>query len=590
MPKAKSIVVFACFVIVLALIGSSGLTKSDGSSWVISGVGNDAVESEQRDSISSGEEKQQDNTDRQISDAGERSKPTTTTTTGVKETSGSAQRSTNPHIVDLEFTDEELTSSRTARTKTALAVDKMRAACAKGLPGMQQPPWTTRRGIPTMYNDQAYLYQHGLVCYDDRTRWYYDGEKEAEGLLNNGDSSDKRELWGTPRSLQWALNRAAFEMKPTAKLHSIYNNSEFVDSFSRTLESKRFYFHQSLAILSVGAWGTVSIYHFLMDLLMGMTSLIMSNPELETFPRDVVQMHENHIMKIEKWNLPPCFECLAVAPIVTDNIHQPNITISFTGPVDSSMRCFCGMVLVHHQTLTNRAQCCSRPMTTQTHVGDVMVWIKQRLIEKWRFRPFGELVEYGDYAKYGYWLNATNPRKPRLLFLLRTKSRYIGRVAELMQAARDLGFAVHSMAFETETMERQMAAGRYADVVLGTHGAALTSLVMMDTSGSRMLCRSLIEMFHWAPLGRIVHYQKMAYMVNVSALGVIPVDVAFGKSVANPRKERKLLKSFSYTWSGTGFHDQTAYYNTNTFRERLGEAIRNLRNCPDVDLSDMKMP
>lgn len=115
-----------------------------------------------------------------------------------------------------------------------------------------------------------------------------------------------------------------------------------------------------------------------------------------------------------------------------------------------------------------------------------------------------------------------------------------------------------------------MAAGRYADVVLGTHGAALTSLVMMDTSGSRMLCRSLVEMFHGHRLGRIVHYQKMAYMVNVSALGV-PVDVAFGRSVANPRKERKLLKSFSYTWSGTGFHDQTAYYNMNAFRERLGE-------------------
>ncbi|CUG08171.1 membrane-associated protein, putative [Bodo saltans] len=500
-----------------------------------------------------------------------------------------AGHSNNPHIIDIELTQEQSSSPEAHRH----AVHKMRSMCEAGIPGLQQAPWTTRRGISTMYNDQTYLFQNGLVCYDDRTKWYYDGERSAQiaaqqnGVGNNGVNSAS---YSSPRNMQEAMNRAAFEMKPTAKFHSLFNNTDFSDAFKRTMAEHKFHFHQSLGILSVGAWGTVSIYHFMMDLLMGMTSLIMSNPELEVFPRDVVQMHENHIMKIEKWNLPPCFECLAVAPIVTDNLHQPNITISYTGPVDGSMRCFCGMVLVHHQTLTNRAPCCSRPMTTQTHVGDVMMWMKQRLVEKWNFRPFGKLVQYEDYAKYGYWVNSTNPRKPRLLFLLRTKSRYIAHKEDLMQVARDLGFAVHSMAFETETMERQMAAGRYADVVLGTHGAALTSLVMMDTSGDRMLCRSLIEMFHWAPLGRIVHYQKMAYMVNVSALGVIPVDVLFGKSVANPKKERKLLKSFSYTWSGTGFHDQTSFYNVNTFRERLVEAIRNLKNCRDVDLSDMKVP
>jgi hypothetical protein len=493
----------------------------------------------------------------------------------------------NPHIVDIKLSSEEA-ASPDAHTH---AVNKMRSMCASGLPGLQQPPWTTRRGIHTAYNDQTYLFQNGLVCYDDRTKWYYDGERHgAAPQQHQGGERSSSSSFSSPRRMQEEMNRAAFEMKPTAMFHSLYNNSDFSDALKRTLAIKRFHFHQSLGILSVGAWGTVSIYHFMMDLLMGMTSLIMSNPDLEAFPRDVVQMHENHIMKIEKWNLPPCFECLAVAPIVTDNLHQPNITISFTGPVDGSMRCFCGMVLVHHQTLTNRAPCCSRPMTTQTHVGDIMVWIKQRLVEKWNFRPFGKSVQYEDYAKYGYWVNSTNPRKPRLLFLLRTKSRYIAHKEDLMQIARDIGFSVHSMAFETETMERQMAAGRYADVVLGTHGAALTSLVMMDTSGERMLCRSLIEMFHWAPLGRIVHYQKMAYMVNVSALGVIPVDVAFGKSVANPKKERKLLKSFSYTWSGTGFHDQTSFYNVNMFRERLVEAIRNLKHCPDVDTSDMKIP
>jgi hypothetical protein len=150
----------------------------------------------------------------------------------------------------------------------------------------------------------------------------------------------------------------------------------------------------------------------------------------------------------------------------------------------------------------------------------------------------------------------------------------------MIAIAREVGYEVHSMFFEGKPMKTQMAAGRYADVIVGSHGAALTVQIMMDASDYG--CRTLLELAHWVNIARILHYQRTAYMVNNTADMLAPYAVSFGPSVRNPKKERRDLKSFKPPWSLNGFHDQTAYYSLDLFRGKLEEAMKRLRRCRGV--------
>jgi hypothetical protein len=166
---------------------------------------------------------------------------------------------------------------------------------------------------------------------------------------------------------------------------------------------------------------------------------------------------------------------------------------------------------------------------------------------------------------------------PRLLLILRRNSRLIANVENITDVASKLGYCVKAISFESLSSRDQFVAARYADVMLGMHGAALTYLYMMDPTGS---CRTVVELLPWVDGRKVQHNAEFGKLCNITVEQVDANGVAFGPSVTNKKQQKRFLRqAHKNIHQLSGFNDQTAFHSLSRIRDALVNAKHRLGAC-----------
>jgi hypothetical protein len=215
--------------------------------------------------------------------------------------------------------------------------------------------------------------------------------------------------------------------------------------------------------------------------------------------------------------------------------------------------------------------------------------IKQKLNEHFGFAAYGTVnVPSSQWRDYGLWnttprlsTNSTVSAPPRLLFMLRNKTRIVGNAEEIARIASTVGFDVEVMTPEHEPVERQARAARYAHVVMAIHGQALTWMMLMDTVVATH-CRQVVELRHYGRKLRRVHnvYELVAADNYIMYRNVGAVDAVFdAKYVSSQNGEKALLMRKPFPHRYRGFSWQTAFYSVHEVRHVLQKAFEHARMC-----------
>jgi hypothetical protein len=164
---------------------------------------------------------------------------------------------------------------------------------------------------------------------------------------------------------------------------------------------------------------------------------------------------------------------------------------------ESTTHCYCAAVL---HDMIDAEYMTSVPPAQRIARGDPLRrrstrFVKESLNHRFGFAPYGTYpIPTAEYAAHGLWRNLScAPTTPRMLLLLRNRTRELGDPEVVVGFAQRAGFNVHVMIPEREPIVLQARAARYADVMVAVHGQALTWSMMMD--GTRAThCREVIEL------------------------------------------------------------------------------------------------
>ena len=171
---------------------------------------------------------------------------------------------------------------------------------------------------------------------------------------------------------------------------------------------------------------------------------------------------------------------------------------------------------------------------------------------------------------------------PRLLLLRRKHTRRLGQCEEIAAIAREVGFCV--LVFESEgfTTEVQLRVARLADMIVGVHGQGLSWMIFMDAGQApASSCRRVLELQHFGRqlLRRNDVYVMLAQDCRLLYDKLKPVDVQFGKTVANPTAERRGLMKAVFPYDFKGFYDQTVMFDLAAVRRALERHFAELQAC-----------
>jgi hypothetical protein len=166
----------------------------------------------------------------------------------------------------------------------------------------------------------------------------------------------------------------------------------------------------------------------------------------------------------------------------------------------SVVRCYCKAVFQD----TVPAEMVSSLKPTQRIVeGDPMRRYATQMAKisynsRMAFLPYGTFpIPATELGPYGLWDHATLSQdggyRPRMLLLIRNKTRQLGDAKEVERVARRIGFHVHVMAPESVPIALQARAARYTDVLVGVHGQALTWMFLVDGTIAKH-CRAVVEL------------------------------------------------------------------------------------------------
>ncbi|CUG90834.1 Hypothetical protein, putative [Bodo saltans] len=179
---------------------------------------------------------------------------------------------------------------------------------------------------------------------------------------------------------------------------------------------------------------------------------------------------------------------------------------------------------------------------------------------------------------------STTTIRPRLVVYLRTTTRLIWRVDEMIAMAKAVGFDVLVLFPERYNLTVQATSARYADVVMAIHGAALTWIALLDTRGRFSHCREVIELCHYGRPFKRVHnvYEVLAADNQLWYTRLAPTGVLFDANVIPgkyQRQEKKLLNKKSFPHELLGFRYQTAVYDMPTIARALQSSFDRVSSC-----------
>jgi hypothetical protein len=174
--------------------------------------------------------------------------------------------------------------------------------------------------------------------------------------------------------------------------------------------------------------------------------------------------------------------------------------------------------------------------------------------------------------------------KPRLVVYLRSTTRLVWKIDEMVAAAKAVGFHVLVLHPEHHNLTVQARSARYADVVMAMHGAALTWISMVDTQGRFAHCREVIELCHYGRPFKRVHnvYELLAADNRLWYTRIAPTGALFDANVIPlklQRHERRMLNKRSFPHDLPGFRHQTAVFDMPTVERALRSSFDRVSTC-----------
>ncbi|CUE55164.1 membrane-associated protein, putative [Bodo saltans] len=256
---------------------------------------------------------------------------------------------------------------------------------------------------------------------------------------------------------------------------------------------------------------------------------------------------------------------------------------------ERTTHCYCNGAVLHD--MIDSEFMSSVPQTERIVSGDPLRrrstrFIKESLNKRYGFVPYGTYpIPPQEYLAHGLWGNhhndttddghngkrekvpttgitTTATATPRLLLLLRNRTRELGDADAVIAMARAAGFHVHVMVPDRETIALQARAARYADLMMGVHGQALTWSLMMD--GTRAShCREVVELTGFGrPLRGMQNvFEVLAADSYLRYTRTQPVDVDFVGATCGPCPAlRKILLTAKFPQTRRAFNWQRVWF------------------------------
>jgi hypothetical protein len=253
----------------------------------------------------------------------------------------------------------------------------------------------------------------------------------------------------------------------------------------------------------------------------------------------------------------------------------------FIEPEDTT-HCYCDAVL--HDMIDSEFMS-SVPQTQKIALGDPLRrrstrFVKVSLNERYGFLPYGTYpIPPHEYQNYHLWATREGGEgrrggdvdnntataatvTPRLLLLLRNRTRELGDADAVVAMARAAGFHVHVMVPERESIAQQARAARYADLMMGVHGQALTWSIMMDGTAA-MHCREVLELTGFGrPLRGMQNvFEVLAADSFLKYSRTQPADVDFvGSTCGQCPALRKILLTAKFPQTRRAFNWQRVWF------------------------------
>ncbi|CUG86130.1 membrane-associated protein, putative [Bodo saltans] len=388
----------------------------------------------------------------------------------------------------------------------------------------------------------------------------------------------------TPKPFNSLRMDSSLQFSESAKWLTYNADAEarFADLYQRDLLKM----HPAVGLIMFGRWASINVFHFTADVLTSAAAFLSAFPEVRNAPHAGALIHETHFVQGFESNKSLCRSCIEgmhatnydaglSIPGQRQNVSEP-IFLSRGGDgfLDGAgAHCFCSAVLT-----TPMSQRLRRTFNTSVALHEGIWLIRRRLADHFGIAPFGTVVPLVALLSSPVWKrSAADCSGPRLLMILRVKNRHFAMVSNISHLANSLGYCVTTVAFETLSSADQFGAARYADVMLGMHGAAMTYLYMMDPMNH---CRSVIELLPWAAWSKVRHNCEFGDLCNITVDQIEANGVHFGPSVRQRKVQKRLLRqAHKNIHELPGFNDQTAFHPLSKIRDALLAAKRRWMSC-----------
>ncbi|CUG79205.1 membrane-associated protein, putative, partial [Bodo saltans] len=312
--------------------------------------------------------------------------------------------------------------------------------------------------------------------------------------------------------LERALTRPFRSRRSFDHHHNEDNSNSGDDIVGKRRRALRFHgSHQ--AVMLMGTWNSVNWYHLLMDYLLGLAHWDLTHLKPTTMDDQQQQAQSSingadrrvvvpartivHIVNSSwnrQWGKYDQRACMDYSSAFgSDPVNTPSVVIRTTQPNahpqgeegkrshsdsdDDALHCFCGAMFVGGHVLPRGEPSVNFESSSRSAA---LRHYRNRMVMKYNELPFGEVPRVEHYTRLGFWAaNNNTTSMPRLLLVNRNRRR-IGNFDKIEAMAKEIGFNVATVYFENMAPHAQFHLSRYADVLVGIHGMALTFVANMD--------------------------------------------------------------------------------------------------------------
>lgn len=463
-------------------------------------------------------------------------------------------------------------------------LEKFNTFCLKQFPQLFSGEYASRESITSPLGKDELLFEPRPVC-----------------ILSNGTFySHLRRSWGNdnrmPRRLRDILHGKLKRVDFKGKNSVLHRGPEFAAHVELVAARDEVDWHPAVGFV-LAAKMNHHPFHFLMDQALQLMSALHYDKTLSDHPHVGVRMSDTllNIVKEDQnegdhhrrllWNISRDFASVSIKedPRIPNKELFRVVNYEGWGSEDGRAHCFCQLAVFHGWYQRERGRflkgdaCMKLP---QDEGCLAMNLARQHIAAHYQLVPYDTAVQLHDFQRVDLWKGAKTAEAPRLLVIVRQQRRF-GNRTTILEMAKRIGFEVQEITMEHHPPAVQAAAARYADVIMGVHGAAFTWLSMLSTvRRENQGCRTVIELLPKVSKSLINFYVHQA---SVSAVTLIRVPLLRGvvddslEEIKKSKDMQQILRSRNplrfMLWN------MTHYYQMSDVEEALTRAMAKRQQC-----------